>query len=184
VDDSYVDRLFGKYVNGPEHEAVVGLARQILDEHGLQDWSFEFDSAKARAGQCRFGDKVISVSRLIVGMPEVEDTIRHEVAHALAGPREHHGRAWRAACARVGARPERIFDGEVANGYRWHGVCDGCGGTVIRRHLLRGSAASPLEHVSTGRVAVAGYASPGLVCGTVRWKEVHDVGQKSSPDQA
>ena len=37
---------------------------------------------------------------------EVYEVLLHELAHALAGPKEHHGPAWRRHCYRVGGLPK------------------------------------------------------------------------------
>jgi hypothetical protein len=54
-----------------------------------------------------------------------EQIIRHEIAHALSGPR--HDDAWVLACARVGARPEHCWgeNGETRIPGQWHGTCPG-----------------------------------------------------------
>lgn len=65
---------------------------------------------------------------------EVLDTLLHEIAHALAGPLAGHGPVWKAACVRVGARPERLAPPEVAMPKgRWHARCPGCA-TLHTRH--------------------------------------------------
>jgi hypothetical protein len=41
------------------------------------------------------------------GAEEIVDTILHEIAHALVGPRHGHDTVWKAKCTDIGARPER-----------------------------------------------------------------------------
>ena len=77
---------------------IKQVARKWLNEEGLTDWSFKFDNAKRRAGLCSWDKKTISLSLHFVLMnkkDEVELTLLHEMAHALAPHREHHGRVWR-----------------------------------------------------------------------------------------
>lgn len=88
------------------------LAHQLLSEHGLLDkgWRFEFDRARTRFGVCRFNDRVIGLSAPLVqhnSADEVRDTVLHEIAHAMVGPDAGHDWRWKAACRRIGARPER-----------------------------------------------------------------------------
>lgn len=103
----------------------------VLEEHGLNEWRFAFDNAKRRAGSCRYGPKIVTLSKHYVlhnSDADVFDTIRHEVAHAIAGPRTGHGVMWMAACVVTGARQERCYGDHVdmPKG-KWHATCPGCG---------------------------------------------------------
>ena len=87
------------------------LARTLMARHGLTGWAFRFDHARRRFGSCSTVRKRITLSRpltLLNEEAEVRDTILHEIAHALA-PGDGHGRAWKAACVRVGAKPVRCY---------------------------------------------------------------------------
>jgi predicted SprT family Zn-dependent metalloprotease len=39
---------------------------------------------------------------------EITDTLLHEIAHALVGPRHGHDLVWQAKCIEIGARPKRL----------------------------------------------------------------------------
>ena len=88
---------------------VAQQARALMDEHGLEAWTFRFSAAASRLGECREREKVIRLSRrhAVKGGPrEVRDTILHEIAHALAGAEARHGPAWKAVAKRLGATPK------------------------------------------------------------------------------
>ncbi len=88
--------------------AIAAMARGLMDEHGLGDWSFAFLEAERRLGDCHFEDRVIRIGRahaLDASEAEVRDTVLHEIAHALAGPEARHGPAWKATARRIGATP-------------------------------------------------------------------------------
>lgn len=92
--------------------AKVERARQwaedLLAEHGLGEWQVQFDNTSRRLGVCRHSRKVISLSRqhIAVGADDtILDTIRHEVAHALAGPGHGHGAVWKELAVKLGADP-------------------------------------------------------------------------------
>jgi predicted SprT family Zn-dependent metalloprotease len=92
---------------------VLRLGNALMREHGLieQSWKFELDSGKQRIGCCHHATKTISYSKHYIpltDMEEIKDTILHEIAHALVGPNEGHGWAWKAMCIQIGARPERL----------------------------------------------------------------------------
>jgi predicted SprT family Zn-dependent metalloprotease len=99
---------------------VRSLAENALEEHGLTNWSFSWDRALQRAGACFYRARRISLSRHFVERNDeatVLDTIRHEVAHALAWEHDRatgHGSAWRKWCRATGARPIRCYGGETA----------------------------------------------------------------------
>jgi len=86
-----------------------------MKEFGLTDegWTFRFSHKKTIIGTCYHGEKVIEFSKWYVEShpDEVEDTIRHEIAHALIDPSlPDHGREWRLMAIKCGARPERCYD--------------------------------------------------------------------------
>ena len=87
---------------------IAALARELMDEHGLDAWTFAFLEAERRLGDCNYRDRVIRVGRthaLEAGEAEIRDTILHEIAHALAGPEAQHGALWKATARRIGATP-------------------------------------------------------------------------------
>jgi SprT protein len=91
------------------------MARNLLDVHGLtaDGWTFRWDRAVRRAGQCDFKRRVISLSKPIAELwgPEgMRDTVLHEIAHAKAGYAAAHGEAWKRECRRIGAEPKRCFE--------------------------------------------------------------------------
>ena len=88
---------------------VAARARELMDSHGLADWSFGFNGARNNLGVCRYREKLIHLNRrhAVDGPPDrVTDTILHEIAHALAGPGAGHGPAWKALARRLGATPK------------------------------------------------------------------------------
>ena len=77
---------------------AFAMAEYLLEVHGLDDWEVAYDNAKLRAGICRFGDKVLGLSAPLTAVhdeDDVRDTILHEIAHALVGPRHGHDATWR-----------------------------------------------------------------------------------------
>ncbi|MFC6287592.1 SprT-like domain-containing protein [Nocardioides sp. GCM10027113] len=103
------------------------LGRWLLDEHGLHDWSLVFDRAKRRAGVCRAGRRQIGLSGPLTEIhpeAEVRDTLLHEIAHALVGPRHGHDEVWRATALRIGCSGSRCSseDAPAIEG-DWVGTC-------------------------------------------------------------
>lgn len=90
------------------------LANELMKEFGLLDdgWTFRFSNKKTIIGTCYHDEKVIEFSKWYVEshQSEIDDTIRHEIAHALVGSDHGHDHVWRSMCLKVGARPERCYD--------------------------------------------------------------------------
>ena len=111
-------------------------ANALIALHLDETWSFGFDNAKTRAGLCNFTAKRITVSRYLAARfedDEIHQTLLHEVAHAIAGPRVGHGPRWRAIAADLGYVGGRLHDGPIASEYApWVGTCPA--GHVIHRY--------------------------------------------------
>ena len=118
-------------------DRAARLARELMDGHGLTTWTFAFDRARVRAGACHFGDRRISLSRVLTAAhdeAQVRETVLHEIAHALVGPRHGHDAVWRARARAIGATGERCYAGgeEPVVPGRWQGSC--AAGHVVHRH--------------------------------------------------
>lgn len=115
--------------------AAATLGRELMDEHGLHDWSLAFDRAMKRAGCTRFSTREISLSRHITQLcsaDDVRETILHEIAHALVGPKHNHDATWKATCQRIGGTPSvRMVNGPKIDGV-WVGICPA--GHTVNRH--------------------------------------------------
>ena len=114
--------------------AVREWAEGVIRSFGLSDWRFEIGRAKRRLGVCRFRTRTIGVSAFVLDQPqELRNTMLHEIAHALVGPRHGHGPVWRAMARRIGARAERCNTTAVVPQGRWRANCHGCQ-RVAHRH--------------------------------------------------
>lgn len=111
----------------------------------LRNYSFRInDRCKSRAGQCRYPHRgrggEVHVSRWVLDAPgdQAMETLLHETAHALAGPRTGHGPVWKEKCRLVGAKPERCYRrsemGDAAPKRPYEIVCGCCKTVIQKRH--------------------------------------------------
>ena len=91
-------------------EQVQAQATEAMNHHGLDGWSLVIDNkSKRRAGVCKHSKKQIGLTldyALKTSPADLEQTIIHEIAHALT-PWAHHGPAWKAKMRELGKDPER-----------------------------------------------------------------------------
>ena len=80
-------------IDGVNHEfqSIDGVVEEPA-------WSFEFNRRKRSLGLCFHHRKAVELSLHLVehnGPEEVLDTLLHEIAHALVGPRHGHDAVWK-----------------------------------------------------------------------------------------
>jgi hypothetical protein len=69
---------------------------------------------------------------------QVRDTILHEIAHALAGPRTGHREVWQATAKAIGCSSMRCYGDEVIQpAAKFKGICPGCRKTILRMRRVR-----------------------------------------------
>jgi predicted SprT family Zn-dependent metalloprotease len=130
--------------------ATQTLAERLIKEYGLDDWKFVYDQTKNRIGQCRYSSKEIGYSVHFIKetpMDEIEDTIRHEIAHALVGPGNGHNQTWKLKAMIVGANPRSCSEiAQVSAKPNFIVECSKCGKEWerfrLRKSLLSESARS------------------------------------------
>lgn len=122
----------------PSVATVTKLAVEAMKQHGLEGWTFKFNTNKRRLGVCKYttlyGKKLpggaieLSIHILNLGWAQIQDTILHEIAHALAPSDANHGYEWKVMAMKIGARPERCARGvgALVEG-RYLAKCPRCG---------------------------------------------------------
>jgi RimJ/RimL family protein N-acetyltransferase len=77
---------------------ILALAERKIAEHlDLENWKFEFDSAKRRAGLCNYTEQKIQLSKYHVDIHTVDENMQvvlHEIAHAMSGHDAGHSKVW------------------------------------------------------------------------------------------
>lgn len=108
---------------------IASLADDMLWEHGLSDWTFEFDRAKVRLGCCHYDEKRITLSRPLAEIAthaEIVDCLLHEIAHALAPRASGHDKVWREIAISIGCDGTRCHSLPVYDEAKYNYTCE-CG---------------------------------------------------------
>ena len=118
-------------------EELETIAAQELKEHGLRGWTFGLAGMKRRLGVCKYRQKRVEIADFHArnNPPEVVlDTLRHEIAHAIAGPAARHGPRWRVVAVRLRATPRSCDDSPetVVTPGDWRATCPTCTKTYHR----------------------------------------------------
>lgn len=132
-----------------ESAVVREWAVPVMRAFGLDDWIFGFTRARRTLGVCRYDPRIIGLSIHLVQRndpEEIRETLLHEIAHALVGPGQGHGPAWREMARRIGCQPVRSGNADMPPG-RWRADCGSCG-RRYRRHRLRRMAAGSAAGVA------------------------------------
>ena len=120
-------------------------ARTLMDDHGLEEWTFGFNRAIGRAGICYTSRKHISLSKPLTEARTAEEvtmTILHEIAHALVGPRHAHDNVWRRTFIELGGNGSRTYTASPAveelqaKTYKYKTVCPNCGAEYTAHRKL------------------------------------------------
>ena len=99
------------------HAQIEAMAAGLFQTHGLINYSFGFDRAIRRAGQCDYTQKRITLSKHFAAtadLDQVQQVLLHEVAHALVGRSIGHGAQWKQKASLLGYRHEKLDGAEIA----------------------------------------------------------------------
>lgn len=137
-------------------------ANYLLRKHGLAalGWTFKFDNARKRGGQCDYTHKRISVSRHLVPLwtdDAVEQTLFHEIAHALVGHGAGHGSMWLSQARVLGYTGGRLHSEPTVKG-AWLTKCP-IHGVGTRRYHRRAKLTCRRCRLQTGRIVPLSYVA-------------------------
>lgn len=118
-----------------------------------EGWSWGFHHAKTAIGTCYFNRFDSSRNKIMISRPlfkanmdtmakEFEDTIRHEIAHAIdysIRRTSDHGHIWQSIAVQVGANPNTGKRLNNSAQHKWIGTCKSCG-KITKRHKLTRNA--------------------------------------------
>ena len=122
----------------PSLTEVQSLASSLFTEYQLRHWTFKFDRAVRRYGLTNYTRKEISVSKIYVLSPKVtlyhiRNTLLHEIAHAIVGPKNGHNQIWRTKALSIGCDGKTCGSAPISVKKRYRIFC-GCGANDFTRH--------------------------------------------------
>ena len=123
---------------GGRRAAITARAEALLARHGLAGWSFAFDGARRRGGACHFARRQITMAAGFAATAEeaeIEDTLLHEIAHALVGHRHQHDAVWQAKAKSIGCTAQRCHSVTFSEHALVARCANGC--FAIGRHRRR-----------------------------------------------
>ena len=88
-----------------EFQSFYDRANLELQKFNLNDWKVTFDYAKRRAGACIYSKKELSFSIYFLRNSssfDLNDTLLHEISHALVGPNQGHNNIWKKKALSIG----------------------------------------------------------------------------------
>lgn len=102
------------------------LATQQINKLLGSRWSFAYDRAVRRAGQCDYTNSRITISKHFASSASVEEfkqVLLHEIAHAIVGHGAGHGPLWRRAATELGYTGKRTIKSDFNVVAPWQGFC-------------------------------------------------------------
>ena len=110
---------------------LEAIASREMTKYELHGWTFGLSNTKRQLGVCKYRTKRIEIAEYYAQNNPVEsvlDTLLHEIAHALAGPKASHGPAWKAIAVRIGATPRACDNSHqaVVKPGDWQATCSAC----------------------------------------------------------
>lgn len=90
-------------------EELQAASDKLGYEH-FAGWTLTFNRAFKAMGTTKYREREVCLSKHFLPRfteEAIRDTIRHELAHVVAGSAAGHGAVWRMAARALGARPER-----------------------------------------------------------------------------
>ena len=142
-----------KKEDSTDKESIETLANLLLDTDWLfgcdyinladLGWTFVWDNRKTKAGGCMGRKKQICLSLFLFEQNTDkalgwEDTIRHEIAHAIDHTNRgynNHDRYWKAVALSVLAAPSSMWKGVLNSKHKYKQMCPNCE-RVSYRHRL------------------------------------------------
>lgn len=120
---------------------VKVLADTLMNKHLPAEmylaWNFAFSNAKTQVGLCSHRRRTIYVSKHFARLNDlevIEQTLLHEIAHALVGSGHGHDRVWSAKARSIGFTGGRLNTTAKSPEHKWYLVMKGCNNIHARYH--------------------------------------------------
>lgn len=160
--------------NSPAQVALLSRARKMMDAHGCAHVALGWmpTGKQKRALGCTVwkttGQITIQLNPVLIPKQSREsqdNTILHEIAHALLPVSEGHSARWRAVHRYLGGDGERgtAVSEDAAREFKWNVLCTGCG-AVCAQYSRRTQA-------TINNIANSHHDKPGCKKFTLTWRQ-------------
>jgi predicted SprT family Zn-dependent metalloprotease len=112
-----------------DEKTLHDLFKQLCEKHKVVGWKLAFYNKKRAIAQAWFGPKIVYISKYFFEHntdEEIDDTIKHEIAHILAGAKNRHNSRWQQWCEIVGCRPKAFQSTPIDMPYKYFYQCPNC----------------------------------------------------------
>jgi predicted SprT family Zn-dependent metalloprotease len=131
------------------------LALQLMQEHNLTEWKFDFNRRKSALGLCSYTNKTIYLSHIFTILNDeqtIKNTILHEIAHALCPRGTGHSRRWKEKAEEIGSIPTRVTTNCISPQYSFIYECKNCGIEIPRnKHTKRTACGICCKKLNNGK---------------------------------
>lgn len=147
-------------MNKPRRKQVRDETFKLLNQEGLTGWKVRFNPRLSRAlGRCIPSLKTIEYQPRYMeqnDMEQVLTTIKHEVAHAIAGAYHGHDAYWASIARRLGLENPSAINHTATLTKKFTGTCEGCGETWQRDRRMIGAICPPCRRKRLNEIATTG----------------------------
>lgn len=157
-------------MNTPRRKQVRDLTFKLLKQEGLEGWRVRFNPRLTRAlGRCIPSLKTIEYQPRYMeqnDMEQVLSTIRHEVAHAVAGAYHGHDAYWASIARRLGVKDPSAINHTATLVKKFTGTCPTCGNTWERDRRAIGAMCPKCNHARRMEIIATGAST---IRATIDW---------------
>jgi predicted SprT family Zn-dependent metalloprotease len=139
-------------------------AIKLMNEYGLEDWTFQFCNGKQLHGKANLTSKIISISRIHAiyeqNFNAINDTILHEISHAIDFKNRgysNHDKHWKQIAREVGCVPSSRGYGKSTVPFtkkqmsKYIGICPNCNKNYYRNRRLKVACRNCCNNFNNGK---------------------------------
>lgn len=109
-----------KITENNDWDSLIYRKKWLIEEwdklktiHNISKWKLIVNSRLCNtAGRCKYTPEEIDIAQTLLNKPDttrdnIMNTLLHEIAHAITGPKHHHDAVWKANAIKIGCTGDR-----------------------------------------------------------------------------